>query len=181
LFGDADPRLMNNVQSAQLQKATMRPTGKVIVTCAVTGSAHTPTMNNDIPMTIDEHVEQSVAAAAAGAAVIHLHARNPQDGRPVSDVGIFRDYCRGIKDRCDAVISITTGGALAEQVVAAAPLAVAAVLEIVEKSAGMTVRDGYALLRSGAIRNYEDALVSDDAREGPTAFVEKRLPRWQGR
>ncbi|MGI8516692.1 MAG: enoyl-CoA hydratase-related protein [Acidimicrobiia bacterium] len=70
---------------------------------------------------------------------------------------------------------------LAEQVVAAAPLAVAAVLEIVEKSAGLTVRDGYALLRSGAIKNYEDALVSDDAREGPTAFVEKRLPRWQGR
>ncbi len=89
---------------------------KVILTCAVTGSSHTPTMNNDIPMTVEEHVEQSVAAHAAGAAVIHIHARDPNDGRPSSDVGLFREYCAGIKERCDAVISITTGGATGQTV-----------------------------------------------------------------
>ena len=94
----------------------MRPAGKVIVTCAVTGSSHTPTMNNDIPMTVEEHIDQSVAAAQAGAGVIHLHARDPRDGRPVSDVGIFREYCAGIKERSDAVISITTGGATGQTI-----------------------------------------------------------------
>ncbi|MDH5224369.1 MAG: 3-keto-5-aminohexanoate cleavage protein [Actinomycetota bacterium] len=89
----------------------MRPPGKVIVTCAVTGSAHTPTMNSDLPVTISEMVEGSVAAAEAGAAVIHLHARDANDGRPSADVGLFREYCAGIKERSDAVISITTGGA----------------------------------------------------------------------
>ena len=66
----------------------MRPDGSVIVTCAVTGSAHTPTMNTDMPVTVDEMVEQSVAAADAGAAVIHLHARDPRDGRPSADPGL---------------------------------------------------------------------------------------------
>lgn len=94
----------------------MRPSGKVIVTCAVTGSAHTPTMNSDIPVAIEEIVQQSVAAAKAGAAVIHLHARDPSDGRPRSDVGLFRDYCTGIKERTRAVISITTGGATGQTV-----------------------------------------------------------------
>lgn len=89
----------------------MRPSGKVIVTCAVTGSAHTPTMNTDIPVTVDEMVEDSVRSAAAGAAVIHVHARDPHDGRPSADPALFRAYCTGIKERCDAVISITTGGA----------------------------------------------------------------------
>lgn len=89
----------------------MRAPGKVIVTCAVTGSAHTPTMNTDIPVTLEEMVEQSVQAAEAGAAVIHLHAREANDGRPTADVGVFREYCSGIKERSDAVISITTGGA----------------------------------------------------------------------
>ena len=69
----------------------------VIVTCAVTGGSHTPTMNSDIPITVDEHIDQSVARAEAGASVIHIHARDPEDGRPVSDVGIFREYCSGIK------------------------------------------------------------------------------------
>ncbi|MCY3538829.1 MAG: 3-keto-5-aminohexanoate cleavage protein [Acidimicrobiia bacterium] len=88
----------------------------VIVTCAVTGSAHTPTMNSDIPVTVDEHVRQSVEAARAGASVIHIHARDPLDGRPVSDPGIFRQYCQGIKEESDAVISITTGGATGQTV-----------------------------------------------------------------
>lgn len=87
-----------------------------IVTCAVTGGSHTPTMNTDIPITIEEHIDQSVDAAAAGAAVIHIHARDPHDGRPVSDVEVFRDYCSGIKERSDAVISITTGGATGQTI-----------------------------------------------------------------
>lgn len=94
----------------------MRPAGTAIVTCAVTGSAHTPTMNSDLPVTVDEMVAQSVAAADAGAAVIHVHARDPRDGRPSADVGLFREYCAGIKQRCDAVISITTGGATGQSV-----------------------------------------------------------------
>ncbi len=89
---------------------------KLILTCAVTGSSHTPTMNNQIPMTVADHVGQSVAAHAAGAAVIHIHARDPDDGRPSSDVGLFREYCAGIKERCDAIISITTGGATGQTV-----------------------------------------------------------------
>ena len=89
---------------------------KVIVTCAVTGSAHTPTMNSEMPVTVEEMVEQSVDAARAGAAVIHIHARDPLDGRPSSDVGLFREYCSGIKEQCDAVISITTGGATGQTV-----------------------------------------------------------------
>ena len=67
-------------------------------------------MNNDIPMTVEDHVSQAVASHAAGAAVIHIHARDPNDGRPTADVGLFREYCAGIKEQCDAVISITTGG-----------------------------------------------------------------------
>ena len=73
-------------------------------------------MNSDIPITIDEHIDQSVDAANAGAAVIHIHARDPLDGRPVSDPAIFREYCSGIKARCDAIISITTGGATGQTI-----------------------------------------------------------------
>lgn len=83
---------------------------KRIMTCAITGASHTPTMNNDIPMTVEEHVDQAVAAHEAGAAIIHIHARDPEDGRPSADAGLFRQYCRGIKERSNAVVSITTGG-----------------------------------------------------------------------
>lgn len=89
---------------------------KRILTCAITGSSHTPTMNNDIPTTVEEHVEQAVASHAAGAAVIHIHARDPRDGRPTADVGIFREYCAGIKEHSDAIISITTGGATGQTI-----------------------------------------------------------------
>jgi len=89
---------------------------KRIMTCAITGSSHTPTMNNDIPMTVDDHVDQAVASHAAGAAIIHIHARDPNDGRPTADVGIFREYCAGIKETSDAIISITTGGATGQTI-----------------------------------------------------------------
>ena len=83
---------------------------KVIVTCAITGSGHTPSMSPHLPYTVEQVVEQGVAAAAAGAAVLHLHARDPSDGRPTADPAIFAKYARGISDRCDVVISISTGG-----------------------------------------------------------------------
>jgi uncharacterized protein (DUF849 family) len=83
---------------------------KVIITCAITGSGHTPSMSPHLPYTVEQVVEQGVAAAAAGAAVLHLHARDPGDGRPTADPAIFAKYARGISDRCDVVISISTGG-----------------------------------------------------------------------
>ena len=84
--------------------------GKVIITCALTGSGHTPSMSPYLPYTVGDIVEQGVAAAQAGAAVLHLHARNPDDGRPSADPALFAQYAKGIKARSDAIISITTGG-----------------------------------------------------------------------
>ncbi len=83
---------------------------KVIITCAVTGSIHTPTMSPHLPLTPDEIAEQSVAAAEAGASIIHLHARDPIDGRPTPDPEVFKRFLPRIKQQCDAVINITTGG-----------------------------------------------------------------------
>lgn len=88
----------------------MPDTHKVIISCALTGSGHTPSMSPHLPYAVEEVIEQGVAAADAGAAVLHLHARDPRDGRPSSDPAIFARYARGISDRCDAVISISTGG-----------------------------------------------------------------------
>jgi uncharacterized protein (DUF849 family) len=83
---------------------------KVIITCAVTGSGHTPTMSPHLPYTVEDVVAQSVAAAQAGASVIHLHARNPQDGSPTADPAVFLEYLKAIKDATDVVVSITSGG-----------------------------------------------------------------------
>jgi uncharacterized protein (DUF849 family) len=83
---------------------------KVIITCAITGSGHTPSMSPHLPYTVEQVVEHGVAAAEAGAAILHLHARDPRDGRPSADPAIFAKYARGISDRCDVVISISTGG-----------------------------------------------------------------------
>jgi len=83
---------------------------KVIVTCAITGSGHTPTMSPHLPYTVEDVVEQSVAAAAAGASVIHLHARDPRDGSPTADPEVFLQYLRPLKAASDAVVSITSGG-----------------------------------------------------------------------
>lgn len=83
---------------------------KVIITCAVTGSLHTPTMSPHLPITPDEIATQAVAAAQAGAAILHLHARNPQTGQPTADPDVFMQFLPRIKKECDAVINITTGG-----------------------------------------------------------------------
>lgn len=84
---------------------------KVIISCAVTGSAHTPTMSDALPITPAEIADQSIAAADAGAAILHLHARVPEDGRPTGDPDIYARFLPAIRQRTDAVINITTGGA----------------------------------------------------------------------
>ncbi|HEX7913711.1 MAG TPA: 3-keto-5-aminohexanoate cleavage protein [Paraburkholderia sp.] len=83
---------------------------KVIITCAVTGSIHTPSMSPYLPITPDEIARESIAAAEAGAAILHLHARNPRDGRPAFDPAIYRQFLPQIHAATDAVINITTGG-----------------------------------------------------------------------
>ena len=83
---------------------------KVIITCAVTGSIHTPSMSPHLPLTPDEVARDSIAAAEAGAAIIHLHARDPRDGRPTPSPDVFMQFLPRIKQACDAVVNITTGG-----------------------------------------------------------------------
>lgn len=83
---------------------------KVIISCAVTGAMHTPTMSEYLPLTPEDIAEQSIAAAEAGAAIIHLHARVPETGQPTGDPDIFGRFLPVIKQRTDAVINITTGG-----------------------------------------------------------------------
>ncbi|MGR3312572.1 3-keto-5-aminohexanoate cleavage protein [Roseovarius indicus] len=83
---------------------------KIIITCAVTGSIHTPSLSPHLPFTAKDIEDQAVEAAEAGAAILHLHARDPDDGRPSSKSEHFMNFLPGIRDRCDAVINITTGG-----------------------------------------------------------------------
>jgi len=85
---------------------------KVIITCAVTGAIHTPSMSDYLPITPQQIAEQSIAAAEAGASIIHLHARNPVDGSPTPDPAVFMQFLPVIKQSTDAVINITTGGGL---------------------------------------------------------------------
>jgi uncharacterized protein (DUF849 family) len=86
-------------------------TRKVIITCAVTGSIHTPSMSPHLPVTPQQIADDAVAACEAGAAIVHLHARDPQDGRPTQSPAVFREFVGDIKTRCDAVVNLTTGGA----------------------------------------------------------------------
>lgn len=83
---------------------------KVIITCAVTGSVHTPTMSPYLALTPEQIAEQAIEAAQAGAAVLHLHARDPADGRPSADPALFDQFVPRIRAATDAVINITTGG-----------------------------------------------------------------------
>ena len=83
---------------------------KVIITCAVTGSVHTPSMSPHLPLTPDEITAQAIEAAEAGAAILHLHARNPADGSPTPDPAVFAQFVPRIAAATDAVINITTGG-----------------------------------------------------------------------
>ena len=84
---------------------------KVIITCAVTGGIHTPSMSPYLPVTAQEIADAAIGAAEAGAAIVHLHARNPEDGRPDQSPEAFEPFLRIIKQRSDVVVNITTGGA----------------------------------------------------------------------
>jgi uncharacterized protein (DUF849 family) len=84
---------------------------KVIITCAVTGAIHTPTMSPHLPISPDEIAEGAIGAAKAGASIVHLHARMAADGRPTQDPEVFRQFLPRIKAAADVVINITTGGA----------------------------------------------------------------------
>ena len=94
--------------------ATVQAKGrrKVIITCAVTGSVHTPTMTPYLPITPDDIARESIEASEAGAAVIHLHARNPEDGSPTPNPDVFMQFLPRIKQGCNSVVNITTGGSL---------------------------------------------------------------------
>ena len=85
---------------------------KVIISCAITGSIHTPTMSDALPVTPDQIAGQAIDAAEAGAAILHLHARDPKDGRPTGDPKVFMQFLPRIKQATDAVVNITTGGAV---------------------------------------------------------------------
>jgi uncharacterized protein (DUF849 family) len=85
---------------------------KAIVTAAVTGSIHTPSMSSHLPVTPQEIADDAVRAYEAGAAVCHIHVRHPETGQPVSDADLFRDVLTNIKSRCDMIVCITTGGGL---------------------------------------------------------------------
>lgn len=85
---------------------------KIIISCAVTGSAHVPSMSDALPVTPEEIAGQAIAAAEAGAAILHLHARMPEDGRPTGDPDVYGRFLPVIKQATDAVVNITTGGSI---------------------------------------------------------------------
>ena len=82
----------------------------ILITCALTGSIHTPTMSPHLPVTADEIVAQGLAAAEAGAAILHLHARDPETGRPSADPAHFMAFLPRLKAGTDAVLNLSTGG-----------------------------------------------------------------------
>ena len=83
---------------------------KIIITCAITGSIHTPSMSPHLPVTADEIATQAIDAAAAGAAILHLHARDPKTGRPSAAVEHYRAFLPRIRAGCEAIVNLTTGG-----------------------------------------------------------------------
>ncbi len=82
---------------------------KIIISCAVTGSIHTPSMSPHMPVTAEQIAQSAIEAAEAGAAIVHLHARDPEDGRPVHTPEDFEPFLRVIKQASDVVVNITTG------------------------------------------------------------------------
>lgn len=88
----------------------MSKSRKVIITCATTGAIHVPTMSPHLPLTPDQIVEDALGAAEAGAAILHMHARDPEDGRPTPDPEVFLPILKRLKQGTDAVINVTTGG-----------------------------------------------------------------------
>ncbi len=89
----------------------MAATRKVVISCAVTGAIHTPSMSPYLPITAEQIADAAIGAVEAGAAIVHLHARNPLDGRPDQSPDGFAPFLKVIKQRSDCVVNITTGGA----------------------------------------------------------------------
>lgn len=85
---------------------------KVIITAAITGSIHTPTMSEYLPITPDQIAEQAVGAWEAGAAIAHIHVRKPETGQPITDLGLFKEVCSKIKKKCNLILCPTTGGGI---------------------------------------------------------------------
>jgi uncharacterized protein (DUF849 family) len=90
----------------------MAKSNKVIISCAITGSIHTPSMSPHLPITAEEIADAAIGAAEAGAAIVHLHARDPENGKPDQSLERFAPFLGVIKQRTPAVINITTGGAM---------------------------------------------------------------------
>jgi len=90
----------------------MAKQNKIIITAAVTGATHTPSLSPYFPSTPEEIIKDAVEAHQAGAAVVHVHARDPEDCRPTPDINIMREIVTSIKQQCNAVVCITTGGAV---------------------------------------------------------------------
>jgi uncharacterized protein (DUF849 family) len=89
---------------------------KVIITAALTGAIHTPTMSHYIPITPQQLIDEAIAVNEAGGAVAHLHVRDPETGRPNADQGLYREIAEGVKKHCDIVLCTTTGGRFGEPV-----------------------------------------------------------------
>jgi uncharacterized protein (DUF849 family) len=98
---------------------------KVIITAAITGAVHIPSMSEYLPITPEQIINEAVAANKAGAAIVHLHARNPLTGQPTGSPELMKEIVEGVKSKCDVVIGITTGGAIgmtSEERLAAVPV-----------------------------------------------------------
>jgi uncharacterized protein (DUF849 family) len=106
----AEQRIPRGRPTRFLQSWTSVTPDKVIITAALTGSVHTPTMSPYLPITPEQIVEEAVRSYDAGAAVAHIHVRDPGDGRPVADPALFRDVTTKIAHRCPIITCITTGG-----------------------------------------------------------------------
>lgn len=88
----------------------MRSIDKAIVTCAITGSIHVPTMSPHLPITPEDIVDEAVGAAEAGASIVHIHVRDPETGKPTSDIELFKQVATQIKEQSDVIVQPTTGG-----------------------------------------------------------------------
>ena len=113
--------------------------GKVIITAAITGGIHIPTMSPYLPITPDQIVDECVRAHQAGAAVCHIHVRDPETGRPVPRMDLFRDVASRVRAQCDVVLCTTTGGAPG--------MSSAERLGVVTVGAGL----GFGLVREGIV------------------------------
>jgi uncharacterized protein (DUF849 family) len=89
---------------------------KKVITAALTGAIHTPSMSPHLPITPEQLIDEAVAAHAAGAAVVHLHVRNPENGMPNADQALFKHIAVEVKKQCDVIVCTTTGGGLGESV-----------------------------------------------------------------